>query len=109
MSGILRDRTKIFILILVVCLFCIGIVWLNAVSSEIQYDINNINNKIQQTSWEIRTLEAKVSSKSSLADLEQRAFGLGMVHAGFNDIYYLRGDTASLDDLALALRENVYR
>ena len=109
MSGILRDKTKIIIVILLVCAFCVGLVWLNAYSSELQYDINSINNKIQQTSWEIRDLEVSVKSKTNITNLETKAMEIGMVFPDINDIVYLRGDTPRVQDFALALRENVYR
>ena len=109
MSGILRDKTKIIIVILLVCAFCVGLVWLNAYSSELQYDINRINNQIQQTGWEIRALEVSVNTQSNITNLEQKAAELGMVYPNFSDIVYLRGDTPEAEDLALALRENVYR
>ena len=109
MTRILRDKTKIFILIIIACIFCVGLVWLNAVSSKLQYDINSINNKIQQTSWEIRDLEVSVKSKTNITNLETKAMEIGMVFPDINDIVYLRGDTPRVQDFALALRENVYR
>ena len=109
MTKILKDRTKILILILIACMFCVGLVWLNAVSSKLQYDINRINNQIQQTGWEIRALEVSVNTQSNITNLEQKAAELGMVYPNFSDIVYLRGDTPEVEDLALALRENVYR
>ncbi len=109
MTKILKDRTKILILILIACMFCVGLVWLNAVSSKLQYDINSINNKIQQTSWEIRDLEVSVKSKTNITNLETKAMEIGMVFPDINDIVYLRGDTPRVQDFALALRENVYR
>ena len=109
MTGIFKDKTKIFILIIIACIFCVGLVWLNAVSSKLQYEINSINNKIQQTSWEIRDLEVSVKSKTNITNLEEKAAEIGMVFPDINDIVYLRGDTPQVQDFALALRENVYR
>ena len=109
MSSILKYKTKIFVLILLVCVFCVGIVWLNASASELQYEINTVNNQIQQTSWQIRSTEANIGIKSNIASLEQKAADLGMVRAEFADIIYLKGDSESVEDFALALRENVYR
>ena len=109
MSSIQKYKTKIFILILLVCAFCLGIVWLNASASKLQYEINTVNSKIQQASWDIRTVEASIGIKSNIASLEQKAQELGMVRADFADIIYLKGDSESVEDFALALRENVYR
>ena len=109
MAKILRYRTRIFILILIACIFCVGLVWLNAVSSKLQYEINSINNKISETSWQIRDLEVSVKSKTNITNLEDKAKEIGMVFPDINDIVYLRGDTPKVQDFALALRENVYR
>ena len=109
MSRILKDKTKIFILVLIVCVFGIGLVWLNASSSKLQYEINSINNKITEASWEIRNLEVEVKRETNITNLEQKATEIGMVYPSFKEIVYLRGDTPDVQDLALALRENVYR
>ena len=109
MTRTLGYKIRIFILILIACAFCVGLVYLNALSSKLQYDINRINNQIQQTGWEIRALEVSVNTQSNITNLEQKAAELGMVYPNFSDIVYLRGDTPEVEDLALALRENVYR
>ena len=109
MSSIQKYKTKIFALILLVCVFCVGIVWLNASASKLQYEINSVNNRIQETSWQIRSTEANVSIQSNIGSLEERAAEMGMVRAGFGDIKYLKGDSESVEDFALALRENVYK
>ena len=109
MSSLQKYKTKIFVLILLVCVICVGIVWLNASASKLQYEINTVNNKIQEPSWQIRSTEAKVSIQSNIASLEEKAGELGMVRANFGDIIYLKGDSESVEDFALALRENVYR
>ena len=73
MSSLQKYKTKIFVLILLVCAICVGIVWLNASASKLQYEINTVNNKIQETSWQIRSTEAKVSIQSNIASLEEKA------------------------------------
>ena len=109
MSRIFRDKTRIFILVLIVCVFSIGLVWLNAFSSKLQYEINSINNKISQASWEIRNLEVTVKSETNITNLEDKAAEIGMIFPSFKEIVYLKGDTPVVRDFALALRENVYR
>ena len=104
-----RSKIRILFLVLAICAFCVCLVYLNATSSKLQYDINSINNKIQQTSWEIRDLEVSVKSKTNITNLETKAMEIGMVFPDINDIVYLRGDTPRVQDFALALRENVYR
>ena len=109
MIRLLKYRTRIFILIMIACIFCVGLVWLNAQSSKLQYEINSINNKITETGWEIRDLEVTVKSRTNITNLEDKAMDLGMVFPTYRDIVYLRGDTPRVQDFALALRENVYR
>ena len=109
MTRLLKYRTRIFILITIACIFCVGLVWLNAQSSKLQYEINSINNKITETSWEIRDLEVTVKSRTNITNLEDKAMEIGMVFPTYRDIVYLRGDTPRVQDFALALRENVYR
>ena len=109
MSKIFRDKTRIFIIILLVCAFCTGLVWLNAYQSKLQYEINSLNNRIQGLNWDLRALEVEVKKETNITNLEEKAAELGMVYPTFTDIVYLRGDTPDVQDLALALRENVYR
>ncbi len=109
MSKIFKDKTRIFIIILLVCAFCTGLVWLNAYQSKLQYEINSINNKIQGLTWDLRALEVSVNSETNITNLEAKATELGMVYPNLTDVVYLKGDTQIVQDLALALRENVYR
>lgn len=109
MTTLAKYRTRIFILVMLICVFSVGLVWLNAQSSKLQYEINSINNKITETSWAIRDLEVTVKSKTNITNLEDKAVEIGMVFPSSRDIVYLRGDTPRVQDFALALRENVYR
>ena len=109
MSKIFRDKTRIFIIIILVCAFCTGLVWLNAYQSKLQYEINSINNKVQSLTWDLRELEVSVKMETNITNLEGKATELGMVYPTFTDIVYLRGDTPEVKDLALAIRENIYR
>ena len=109
MSRLLKDKTKIIIVIILVCAFCTGLVWLNACSSKLQYEINSINNKIQGLTWDLRALEVDVKSETNITNLEEKATELGMVYPTFTEIVYLQGDAPDVKDLALLLRENVYR
>ena len=109
MTRTLGYKVKIFILILIACVFCIGLVYLNALSSKLQYDINSINNKISEAGWEIRNLEVSVKKQTNITNLEAKAAAIGMVYPGFSDIVYLRGETPKVQDFAVALKENIYR
>ncbi len=109
MTRTLGYKIRIFILILIACAFCVGLVYLNALSSKLQYDINSINNKITEASWDVRNLEVSVKRQTNITNLEAQAASIGMVHPGFSDIVYLRGETPKVQDFALALKENIYR
>lgn len=102
-------KARIFILILIASAFCILLVYLNALSSELQYEINSINNKITEASWDVRNLEVSVKKQTNITNLEDKAASIGMVYPGFRDIVYLRGETAPVKDFAVALKENIYR
>ncbi len=109
MTRTLGYKVKILILILIACAFCVGLVYLNALSSKLQYDINSINNKITEASWQIRNLEVSVKRQTNITNLEAKAAAIGMVYPGFSDIVYLRGETPKVQDFAVALKENIYR
>ena len=109
MTRTLGYKIKIFILILIACAFCVGLVYLNALSSKLQFDINSINNKITEASWDIRNLEVSVKRQTNITNLEEKAAAIGMVYPGFSDIVYLRGETPKVQDFAVALKENIYR
>ena len=109
MTRTLGYKARIFILILIACTFCVGLVYLNALSSKLQYDINSINNKITEASWDVRDLEVSVKRQTNITNLESKAAAIGMVYPGFRDIVYLRGETPKVQDFALALKENIYR
>ena len=109
MARILKKKSLIMILIIAICAFCVWLVYLNALSSKLQYEINSLNNKITESSWDMRNLEVSVKSQTNITNLEEKAAQIGMVYPGFKDIVYLRGETPVVQDFALALKENIYR
>ena len=104
-----KSKIRILLLILAICAFCVCLVYLNALSSKLQYEINSINNKITEATWDMRNLEVSVKRQTNITNLEAKATEIGMVFPGFKDIVYLRGDTPQVQDFALALKENIYR
>jgi len=104
-----KSKIRILLLIIVICAFCVWLVYLNALSSKLQYEINSINNKITESSWDMRNLEVAVKRQTNITNLEEKATEIGMVYPGFKDIVYLRGETPVVQDFALALRESIYR
>ena len=111
MKSVLRDKTKIIFILVAVTFLCIGLIGLTAYSTSLQYDINSINNRIQDSQWAMRNLEVEIKSANTLSNLEERAIDMGLVYPNFDEIVYLHtnSDTAAVHDLAVALRETVYR
>ena len=109
MTRTARSKIKILILILVICAFCVVLVYMNAWSSKLQYEINSINNQITEATWDMRNLEVSVKKQTNITNLEAKATEIGMVYPGFKDIVSLRGDPPQVQDFALPLKENVYR
>ena len=109
MTRTTSSKIKIIFLVVAICAFCVCLVYLNATSSRLQYEINSINNKITEANWDVRNLEVSVKKQTNITNLEAKAAEIGMVYPGFKDIVYLRGDTPQVQDFAIALKENIYK
>lgn len=109
MKSIVKDKTGIIVILLVLTLFCLALIGTTAYSSKLQYEINNINNQISQSEWSQRNLEAQIKSANTLASLEQEALDMGLVYPTFDEIVYLEKPTQEqTQDFALALRVTAY-
>lgn len=109
MKAVLKDKTGIIAILLVLTLFCLALIGTTAYSSKLQYDINNLNNKISQCEWSQRNLEAQIKSANTLSSLENEALSMGLVYPTFDEIVYLEKPTAQEpQDFALALRVTAY-
>lgn len=108
MQSILRDRTKLIVILVSIAIVCLLLVGLNAYSSKLQYEINDVNSKIQESNYKIATLEVKIKSATNVANLEDRALAMGLVYPGFDNIVYIKGADSSVQDFATALRLNAY-
>jgi len=51
MKFVLTDKTKIFMVLIILAAMCIGLIGLTAYSTSLQYEINAINNKIKDYQW----------------------------------------------------------
>ena len=109
MTRTTRSKIRILVIVLFICAFCVCLVYLNAMSSKLQYEINSLNNKITEASWDVRNLEVSVKKQTNITNLEAKAMEIGMVFPGFKDIVYLRGDTPEVQDFAIALKESIYK
>ncbi len=108
MKQMLKGKTGVVIVLLLIAALCMSIVGMTAHITTLQYDINNINNKISAAQWEQRNLEAKIKSSNTLASLEYSAEDLGLIHPTFDQIIYLDTTENTVPDFALALREIAY-
>lgn len=104
-----RDRFRLIVLMVVICVFCIAIVGISAWSAELQYDINKINSQIQQTEREVQNLQVMIKKASNINNLQSRAEELGMVFPGFDQIAYLDTGEPEIVDFATALKQTVYQ
>lgn len=110
MKAVLQDKTKVIIILLALTILCIGLIGLTAYSTSLQYEINSINNRIQDSQWSVRNLEVAIKSANTLSNLQEKATEMGLVFPGFDQIVYLQtgSETAQIQDFAVALRENAY-
>ena len=102
------DRRLIAGILILCCVIFLFFVGLDARASEVQYEINNLNNRISESENRIRTLEVKIKSASNITTIEQRALALGMKYPGFNQMVHLDSEN-EINEFALALIESVYR
>lgn len=110
MRSVLQDKTKVILILIAVTVLAIGLIGLTAYSTSLQYDINAINNRIQDSQWTARNLEVEIKSANTLTSLQEKALDMGLVYPSFDETVYLKTgtQTAQVHDLAVALRENAY-
>lgn len=100
-------RGGIVAVLLLICVTLLFFVGLDAYSSKIQYDINQINKEIETTEKEIANLEVKIKSATNISTIERKALELGMIYPSFDQIVYIQGDS-SIEEFGVALMESVY-
>jgi len=110
MKSVLKDKTNIVLILIVMTILCMGLIGLTAYSTSLQYDINSINNKIKDSQWSVRNLEVEIKSANTLSNLQEKAIDMGLIFPSFDEIVYLNKNsgTEKVHDFALALRENAY-
>ncbi|MDO5441343.1 MAG: hypothetical protein Q4F55_02140 [Bacillota bacterium] len=107
-QGIKRlTRGGIVAILLLACVTMLFFVGLDAYSSKIQYDINQINKEIATTEKEIANLEVKIKSATNISTIERKALDLGMIYPSFDQIIYIQGDS-NIEEFGVALMESVY-
>ena len=102
-----RGRGGLVALLLIICGCFLFFVGLDASTSKVQYDINQINKQITEAEKQITKLEVEIKSATNITTIEKKALELGMIYPDFDQIIYVQGDSG-IEDFALALMESVY-
>lgn len=100
-------RRGIVAILLVLCMAFLFFVGLDAHTSKVQYDINQINKQITEAEKQITKLEVKIKSATNITSIEEKALGLGMIYPSFDQIVYVNSDS-DIEEFALALMESVF-
>lgn len=103
-----KQRAQAFILLILCGFVAIALIAVNAFSSKIQYDINMLNRQILAVERTVQNLEVKIQTANSIACVEAKALGMGMVYPSFEEMIYLDEGEDVEKDFALALRELAY-
>lgn len=101
-----KVRRNIILLLILTAIICILLVFSNAYSSKLQYEINQINAQAQENSYKIANLRVKIQTATNVNNLESRAFEMGLVYPSFDNIVSLKSSDDLVTDLAMALRQN---
>lgn len=102
------SRSGLVVLLLATCMAFLFFVGLDAHTSKVQYDINQINKQISEAEKEITKLEVEIKSATNITTVERKALDLGMIYPDIEQIIYIQGDS-DIEDFALALMESVYQ
>lgn len=102
------SRSGLIALLLITCAAFLFFVGLDAHTSKVQYDINQINKQISEAEKQITKLEVEIKSATNITNIERKALDLGMVYPQIDQIIYIQGDSG-IEDFALALMESVYQ
>ncbi|MBQ4180816.1 MAG: hypothetical protein IJJ75_05100 [Firmicutes bacterium] len=103
-----RERNKILAAILLVGILMLVVVAIKAYSTQLQFEINSTQKRIQDCERQIQNLQVKIRSANNINNLEARALEMGLIYPDFSQIVYLREAQSGGEELALALKETVY-
>ena len=101
-------RGGLVALLLIICMAFLFFVGIDAYTSKVQYDINQINKQISEAEKRVTKLEVEIKSATNITTIEKKALDLGMIYPDFDQIVYVQGDS-NIEEFALALMESVYR
>ncbi len=102
------ERGGLMAVMLLICAVFLLFVGLNAQSSKLKYDINQLNKQISEVEKGITNLEVQIKSASNITSIEKKALAMGMIYPDVDQIVYIQGDSG-IEGFALALMESVYQ
>ena len=108
MKSTLKIRVKVIALFVLTAAVCLLLVAFNAYSSQLQYEINDLNAQSQENSFKIANLKVKIQSATNVNNLEERAFEMGLVYPDFSNMAVLKTSEEPITDLAMALKQNAF-
>ncbi len=103
-----REKNKILLAIILVGIMLMAVVAIKAYSTQLQFDINSTQRRIQDCERQIQSLQVKIRSANNINNLEARALEMGLIYPDFSQIVYLKEAESGGGELALALKETVY-
>ncbi|MBR0139495.1 MAG: hypothetical protein IJM17_04325 [Firmicutes bacterium] len=103
-----REKNKILLAIVFVGIMLMAVVAIKAYSTQLQFDINSTQRRIQDCERQIQSLQVKIRSANNINNLEARALEMGLIYPDFSQIVYLKEAEPGGGELALALKETVY-
>jgi cell division protein FtsL len=105
----IRDKAKLFMLLMAMGFLCIAVVIAAAYASQIKYNINAITRENAVIQGEIENLDVSIEAANNIRTIEERAINeLGMVYPVYEQIVFIAAKTEKFNDFAMSLREQAY-
>ena len=101
------ERSGLIATLIVICAVFLLFVGIDAYTSKIQYDINQLNKEISNVEKDITKLEVQIKSASNITTIEQKALDMGMIYPDVAQIIHINNGS-NIESFALALMESVY-
>lgn len=103
------DKIKLLMLLVSLGAMCIVMIMASALTSQIKYNINSINNEINIVEGEIENIVVEIEQESKIIAIEEKAMNeLGMIYPSGDQIVFLENITQGESDFAAVLKEEAY-
>jgi len=104
-----KDKLRLLVLIVAMGALFAGVVAATAYGAKIQYNINTLQAQSSQVQGEIENLNVKIKSATNIQTIEEKASAMGMVYPKLTEYVYIDGGASEpVQDFALALMEQAY-